>query len=245
MADTNRTHPLLDSSNSTPLYRQLANIIRDGIEKGEYAHDTQIPTESDLIQKYSVSRITVRKALEELTDEGLLTRKQGKGTFVSTSKSIQSHYPFMPFDDAVQQAGKVPSTRLLSYSLEVPSRRISTFLGIPENDSVIIIKRIRFADDVPIILETDYFLSSFDFLSSEPLNGSTSAILTRHNILPLHGVNAVSICYATEEESALLHVEPDSPLLYVYSEIKDQNMKPTQVSKQIILSSSYKLIMTS
>ena len=235
----------LDTSSSIPLYRQLANILRDGIESGEYKHDAQIPTETALSQKYGISRITVRKALEELTDEGLLIRKQGKGTFVYTDKSIKTDYPFMLFNDAVQQADYSPSTRLLSYSTEVPSRKISEFFSLKDGEEAIVIRRLRYADSTPIILETDYFLNSFDFLASEPLTTSTNEILNKHNIYPLHGVNTISICYATEEESQLFHIDVDSPLLYVYSEIKDQNMRPIQVSKQIIRSELYKLILTS
>ena len=231
----------LESSRSIPLYLQLANFIRDAIERGEYEHDTQIPTESELIQKYQVSRITVRKALDELTEEGLLVRKQGKGTFVSTNKSIQINYPFMPFDEAVALAGKSPSTRLLSYSTESPSKKTSQFLKISESDFVICIRRARYADNEPVMLETDYYLSSFDFFASEPLSGSTSEILNKHDIYPIHGTNSISICYATDEEAALLNVEQDTPLLYVYSQIQDQNMRPIQVSKQIIRSNLYKL----
>lgn len=237
-------HLELDFNSSIPLYRQLANIIKEGIEIGEYKPDSQIPTESVLSQKYNISRITVRKALEELTDEGLLVRKQGKGTFVHTGESIQSNYPFMPFNEAVQKVGKNPSTKLVSYTLEIPSQRISNYLGLGIGENAITLKRLRFADNVPIILETDYYLNSFDFLASESLTGSSSEILRAHNILPIRGINTISICYATEEESALLNVEVDSPLLYVYSEIRDQNRRAIQVSKQIIRSELYKLVVT-
>ena len=245
MADTNNLSIQLDTSSSIPLYRQLANIIGDGINNGEYRHDSQIPTETALSQKYGISRITVRKALEDLTDEGLLVRKQGKGTFVNVDKSITTNYPFMLFNDAVQQADYAPSTRLLSYSMDVPSKKISDFLDLQDGEDSIVIKRLRYADSTAVILETDFFPPSFDFLASEPLSTSTNEILNRHNIFPLHGVNTISICYATEEEAQLFGIEVDSPLLYVYSEIKDQNMRPVQVSKQIIRSELYKLVLTS
>ncbi len=235
----------LDSSSSTPLYRQLADIIRASIESGEFKRDSQIPTETVLSQQYEISRITVRKALEELTDEGLLVRKQGKGTFVYADKSIQANYPFMPFNEAVQQTGQRPSTKLISYSLEIPSHRIADYFGLSDGENVITLKRVRLTDDTPIIFETDYYLNSFDFLASEPLTGSVSEILRNHNILPIHGINSISVCYATVEEASFLKVEVDSPLLYVYSEIRDQNQRAIQVSKQIIRSEFYKLIVTS
>lgn len=233
----------LDPSSPTPLYHQLSTIIKGCIDSGEYPHDTQIPTEAVLSQKYGVSRITVRKALEELTDEGLLIRKQGKGTFVYADSIIRNHYPFMPFKDSVEQSGKRASTKLLSYSLEAPNAKIADFLGLAANEQAIVIKRSRMADDTVVVLETDYFLPGFDFLASGPLNNSTSELLIQHNIHPLHGTNTISICYATEEEAALFEMDMDSPLLYVYSEIKDQDMRPIQVSKQIIRSSMYKLVL--
>lgn len=244
MSDNNtiENDSVLDFTSSAPLYRQLADIIKKKIESGEYAHDEKIPTEISLSQEYNISRITVRKALEDLADDGLLIKKQGKGTFVNIDKSIQTNYPFMPFNDAVQQSGKSPLTKLLSYSLEVPSSKISKFLEIKENDTVINIRRLRYADDIPIMLENDYYLNSFDFLASEPLNMSTSEMLHKRNIFPIHGRNTVSICFATEEEAALFGIAPETPLLYVYSEIKDQDQRPIQVSKQIIRSDKYKLV---
>ena len=118
------------------------------------------------------------------------------------------------------------------------------YQSVRREDSIVI-KRLRYADSTAVILETDFFPPSFDFLASEPLSTSTNEILNRHNIFPLHGVNTISICYATEEEAQLFGIEVDSPLLYVYSEIKDQNMRPVQVSKQIIRSELYKLVLTS
>ncbi len=234
----------LDSSSLTPLYRQLANIIRKRIESGEYSHDEKIPTETDLGQQYGISRITVRKALEELTDDGLLVRKPGKGTFVSADKSIETNYPFMPFKEAVEHSGMVPTTKLLSYSLEVPPAKVAKFLGLKENETVIVIKRLRFANDTPIHLETLYFIKSLDFLADE-LGGSINETLRKHNINPCHGSSTISICFATEEEAALFNIDNDTPLLYVYNTIKDQNDRPIQVSKEVIRSDIYKLVIIS
>ncbi|MGI6071360.1 MAG: GntR family transcriptional regulator [Blautia sp.] len=233
----------LDSSSLTPLYRQLSNIIRSQIESGEYSRDEKIPTEIELSESYGISRITVRKALEELTDEGLLVRKPGKGTFVCIDKSIRTSYPRMPFKEAVERSGRVATTKLLSYSLEVPPKKIANFLKLKEHEEAIIIKRLRLADDIPVHLETLYFPKSFDFLAGEGLGKSINEALLKHNITPCHGTSTISICFATEEEVALFNIENDSPLLYVYNELSDQNHRPVQVSKEIIRSDIYKLVM--
>lgn len=239
----NKNVSLLDSASLTPLYRQLSNIIRSQIESGEYSRDEKIPTEIDLSEKYGISRITVRKALEELTDEGLLVRKPGKGTFVCMDNSIRTNYPRMPFKEAVERSGRVAATKLLSYSLEIPPIKVSHFLKLKENENAIIIKRLRLADDIPVHLETLYFPSSFDFLAAEGLGNSINEALRNHNITPCHGTSTISICFATEEEAELFHIENDAPLLYVFNELSDQNHHPVQVSKEIIRSDIYKLIM--
>ena len=69
---------------SVPLYYQLANILRENIMSGRYAIGHKLPTEAELVKQYSVSRATVRGALQSLKDEGLIRREAGRGTFVSS-----------------------------------------------------------------------------------------------------------------------------------------------------------------
>lgn len=234
----------LEATNAIPLYRQLSDLIRSSVECGEYPKGAQIPTESVLSEKYGVSRITVRKALDELTEEGLLSRKQGKGTFVSSTASIKTNYPFMTFDESCRQVGKVPLSLLLSYSLEPASSKTAKFFGIEEQSPVIKLCRLRSADQEPVILETDYYPSSFDFLSSEPLNESTNLILNKHNIFPMHGEAVVGIKQADSYEANLLKVSEKAFLLSIYSEISDQNNKPVSISRQLIVSELYSVTLT-
>ncbi|MEE1274075.1 MAG: GntR family transcriptional regulator [Olegusella sp.] len=74
----------LDEESLTPLYQQVMEKIKRGIESGAYATGEKIPSEAELSEMYSVSRITVRRAVEELVEQGLLTKRQGKGTYVIT-----------------------------------------------------------------------------------------------------------------------------------------------------------------
>lgn len=233
----------LEQNTSTPLYSQLASALRSAIECGEFAQDAQIPTEAALGQKYDVSRITVRKAVDELIEEGLLTRCRGKGTFVTMRKPVSNNYPFMSFDQACRTSGKEPRTTLLSYTLEPPGKKTSAFLKLNSNDRVITIKRLRVADDQPVSVETEIFPESFTFLSQESLVESMTTVLSRHNLYPVHGSSVITICYANAEESELLGVEEDAPLLRIYNEIRDQSRKPLQISKQIVRPDCYEIRM--
>ena len=76
----------LDNTISTPLFQQLAATLRAAIDAGEYPPGSRLPTENELCERYSVSRVTVRKALDELSQGEFLVRKPGKGTFVAEKK---------------------------------------------------------------------------------------------------------------------------------------------------------------
>lgn len=231
----------LKENSGLPMYRQLSNIIRTNVENGVYEANQKIPTEMELSKKYNVSRVTVRKALEELVEDGILLRKQGKGTFISEKKTTNVNYPQTSFADACLLSGKKPTTRLLSYSMEIPTKKIADFFGIEQTEMVIKIRRIRMADGEPIILEVDYFPESFAFLADEALTDSIALILNRNNIYPIHGETVTTICYASEEESRVLNVDIEQPLLYIRGEIRNEDMSPVQVSKQIIRTDLYRL----
>lgn len=231
----------LQENGGLPMYRQLSNIIRTNVENGVYEANQKIPTEMELGKKYNVSRVTVRKALEELVEDGILLRKQGKGTFISEKKTTNVNYPQTSFADACLLSGKKPTTRLLSYSMEIPTKKIAEFFGIEQTEMVIKIRRIRMADGEPIILEIDYFPESYSFLADEALTDSVALILNRNNIYPIHGETVTTICYASEEESKVLNVDVEQPLLYIRGEIRNEDMSPVQVSKQIIRTDLYRL----
>ena len=103
---------MLSHDSIIPLYHQLKIILREKVESGEYKADQMIPSEVKLAREYNVSRATARKALEDLTREGLFYRRQGKGTFVSPPKIEQHLTRFYSFTRDMRTQGLNPSTQL-------------------------------------------------------------------------------------------------------------------------------------
>ena len=103
----------LQTESSSPLYHQLMQRITDDIEKGNYPVGSRIPPEHELAAAYRVSRVTVRRALAELTQEGLLERKQGKGTFVSVPRISRNLKSINSFHDSCRQSGITAGTRVI------------------------------------------------------------------------------------------------------------------------------------
>ena len=136
---------------SIPLYYQLENILREKISSGEYRSGDPFPTEKQLAQDYLVSRITVRQAVLGLINDGLISRKRGMGSFV-TSKPI-SHEPMKltgMIEDIITRGIKTES-KLIDFAFIYPPKKVIESLKLDEETKVLRIERIRLVKETPII----------------------------------------------------------------------------------------------
>ena len=114
----------LDNNTATPLYLQLKNKLQEDIENGRLAPGSKIPTEFELGEQYGVSRVTVRKALKELSDQGYLERKSGKGTFVAEKKLQRSlSSGVFAFSEMCRSMGLTPGAQTIKIALEDPTEK--------------------------------------------------------------------------------------------------------------------------
>lgn len=138
------------------LYLQLYEILKGRMESGEWAVDSQIPTEDDLCKLFDVSKATVRLAISELVRNGYLRRQQGKGTFVCKRVIPEGLSMFTSFKELMLDAGVVFSTKVLVQTVTMPTDELSLKLDIPDDKHLIYIKRIRIVDDEPILLQETF-----------------------------------------------------------------------------------------
>ena len=224
----------LQAESSSPLYQQLMQRIRSDIEKGDYPIGSRIPPEHELEKTYQVSRVTVRRALAELTENGLLERKQGKGTFVSVPRISQNLKNVHSFHDACKQNGIVPGTRVISVSSVPADLTDQKELGLKNGDRVIETLRVRMADGVPVVLERNHFSMAFAYLEDADLNGSLYSLLRDYGIEPKDATHDISLTYAREPEAGLLEVAAGTPLMKLHEVIYDQRGRPLHNSFQLI-----------
>lgn len=145
----------IDKLSKTPLYVQLMDILINKIENYMEEND-QLDSEREICEKYSVSRTTVRQALDELEKEKYIYKVQGKGNFVSSRRMEQELLKVYSFTDETKKLGKKPSSKLLNFEIAEPNDKVLRKLKIGENELVYKISRIRLADDVPMIYEVTY-----------------------------------------------------------------------------------------
>lgn len=123
----------LDGGSSAPLYQQVLDLLKSDIEQGTYPVDSQIPTELELSKMYGVGRVTVRRAIEELVGEGYLTKRQGRGTFVTATKIIRKVHQkddVQSFTQACAENGMKAGARVVARKTVAADRDLASFLAL-------------------------------------------------------------------------------------------------------------------
>ena len=139
-----------------PLYHQIKQNFRELIENDILKEGDLIPSERELAEAYGVNRLTVRQALNDLVSEGVLRRQRGIGTFVAQPKLTQSLGRVLGFSERVKEAGRAPSSQVVSSEIVPAPLAIARKLEVPPKSRLFKMVRLRCSDDEPVMLETCY-----------------------------------------------------------------------------------------
>lgn len=139
-----------------PIYQQLAELLREKIEKGEYAFGSSLPSEREIAETYELNRMTVRKALDLLEKEGLLVRIQGKGTFINTPKIDTRLDTIQSLGKFLTQMGVSVTNRVLYCGRRKADYKFSKIFGVSPEDEIYQIFRLRLGNGEPFALEYSY-----------------------------------------------------------------------------------------
>ncbi len=226
----------IDSRSKVPLYHQIVQNITDLIEDDKLARGSMLPSEWELTNLYSVSRLTVRQALKDLEQNGLVTRRHGIGTFISTPPTTQLTPSKMSFSQKMRQIGKKPSHRILSLERIAASKEVANMLQLPEKAPVVELVRVRFADDEPIMIETAYLPAErFPDLTEENLkDGSLYQFLSEHYSISISAVDqTLQPVLLKPRQATLLDVESGSPAILTKVIAYSRNDVPVEYSWSI------------
>ncbi|KUK08463.1 MAG: GntR family transcriptional regulator [Caldanaerobacter subterraneus] len=202
---------------SMPLYMQLYNILRQMIMDQTLKPGDMLPTESELMKQYKVSRITVRQAINLLVQEGLVFRKSGKGTFVSPiSKINQQLGTLRSFTEEIRMLGFTPGVILHRHNWITADQEIAEKLGINVGDLVLEVIRIRLANDIKISVNYSYFPEKYGrLLENEVASLSLYEVIEKRIGMISKAFQTISAHVANKEEATLLGIKYGSPLLRV------------------------------
>ena len=203
----------LNSVDPTPLYRQLQNGLRRMIDKGQLRHDEAIPGERELASGLGVSRVTVRKAVRALVEQGLLEQRQGSGTFV-TSRLEQPLSRLTSFSEDIRSRGQNPSVTWLDRSVGVATPEEAMALNLSPGAEISRLYRIRSADAKPLALEQATLPRQ---VLPDPLAVETSlyTLLAERKLRPSRALQRLRAELLGMEHARLLGVPPGSAALYI------------------------------
>jgi GntR family transcriptional regulator len=194
----------LDEQGRAPLYQQLQRALRSAISKNVIAPDEALPPERDLAEDFSVSRITVRKALDGLVSEGLLIRRQGAGTFVA-ARVEKSFSKLSSFSEDMISRGRKPHSVLLSRSAGTVTPEESMTLGLSPGSAVYRFSRIRYADEAPMALEYST-VPAFSMPSFEAVEESLYDALEKYGHRPTRALQRLRAVLFTREQAEMMRV---------------------------------------
>lgn len=236
----------LATSSSSPLYQQMIEDLKDDIISGAYATGDKIPSELELANSYNVSRITVRRAISELCDEGYLIKRQGKGTFVTPPKiqrKITQDQNVLSFTATCAMSGIRAGAEMLEAKKCLSRQDEQTILHLEDGSNVVYIQRVRTADGAPVMLENNFFPSpEFDNLLNENLNDCSlfEILRQKYGRFPAsRSATKVEVARASHDLARILHIAPGDPLFYMTATILDQKDKPIFVGRQYFVASRF------
>lgn len=214
-----------------PLYVQVREQLRD--ELAALPPGTLIPTESRLEERFSVSRITIRRAIDDLVLEGLLVRQQGRGTFRESPKLVHELNAITSWTKQLKDLGYEPHTAAQELT-EIPApKKIAQLLELAPEEKVIQLRRTRLANNEPITLMVNYLPSRNvpGLLESGLQTESLYEYLhERYGYTPAMATDTVETRPASEAESERLKIEPWSPVLVVTRVAQLDDGRPFEVA---------------
>ena len=209
---------LVEDSN-LPLYLQLKNIIKAQIISGAIQPGDKIPSESELCERYGVSRITVRQAINSLVQEGYLYRKQGVGTFVTSPKLRRRLPRLYSFSEDMRELGLEPSSQVLEQRVIEADEEMAEILKLPDGSRKINkLVRVRLANGEPILLEKTfipYYLCP-DLVKENLEEGSLySTLREKYNLLLDHAYETYEVGKIRKEEAKILRCQVSLPAFVI------------------------------
>lgn len=234
-----------DRSSPVPLYHQLATQLKQKIGAGELEKGSLLGNEVDLAAAWKISRPTVRRAIAELVDDGLLVRRRGIGTQVVTN-DVRRRFALSSLHDDLVQEGRQSSCDVLAVELRVAPDEVAGELETAPGADVLYVSRVRFADGLPLAATENWLIAELaEHLTEESL--ATSGLYESLRLLgvsPHSAIQRVGAKAASPDEADLLDLEPGSPLVTMHRVMKDTTGRVIEVADTVYDAGQYAVEMS-
>lgn len=226
-----------------PLHYQIADYLEDMLKRGDLSHEKQVPPEEELAAMFGVSRTTIRHSLDHLLKKGLLTRKQGRGTFWTEDAKLLRQEKLTGVNKQIFNISEKTTVRVLSKSSEAGTDEVCTFLGVPVNSTLTIFKRIRSAGGGPMSYTINYLPEKFGRLIEKKHLQQMTMLETLESVVKIElGTieHEVEITRASAEISKLLDIRVLEPVLTIKTSVFDKERNPVEIVWTYFVENKYK-----
>jgi GntR family transcriptional regulator len=186
-----------------PLYGKVEEVLASEIARGDHQPGDRLPSEDELLARFGVSRITIRRAIQNLIQRGMVEIRRGRGTFVLAPKVSQELTKLTGFVEDMDTHGRKASARVMSQGVVAASSRVAQHLGISKGTRVMRIERVRLADSVPMSFDETYL----------PLEIGRKIVRNDLRVMPIftlleemYGIPLTEAEYTLEAAAASAHV---------------------------------------
>ena len=206
---------VFDKDSPFTLYYQLKEKLAEKIASHQWKPGEKIPSEAELCDAYSVSRITVRKAIEDLVRSGQLIKHQGKGTFVTNVSMEHKFSKFYSFSEELTRSGMTERAQILSFEIIEADGEVSEKLSMQEGEQVFMVKRLRMADEMPYTVEVSYIPFSIcpglsaENITEKGLYNSMRAL----NVFPERIIEKIRAAVVNRSDAGLMKIKPNAPAI--------------------------------
>ncbi|MGB8450901.1 MAG: GntR family transcriptional regulator [Anaerocolumna sp.] len=210
---------------AAPLYFQIENILKEQIEKGEYAYGDVLPSEKQLQELFEVSRITVRQAVNTLVNEGYLQSSQGIGTTVIFEKIDEKLNRVISFSEEMEQHGIKMETSYCNITLEKTNKLVAAKLNMKEGEESYKLVRVRSAKTSPIVYSITYLKKNYE-LPLEPdryMESLYNFLDTQYGVKIVKGQDTFEAVLADKEIGNYLSISIGSPVFKRTRKTTDQH----------------------
>lgn len=230
----------LDETHPTPLYLQLAEFIRRGINEGRIRAGDALPSERELSFTTQLSRVTVRKAIDTLLREGLLSRRHGSGTYM-TQRIEQPTALLAGFSADMANRGCVPGSIWLERKIAMPTPDETMTLVLAVDARVARLSRVRTADGEPLAIEHTVLPTSL-LPAVEEVGDSLYSALAARKHAPVRGLQRLQASLATASEAKLLSISVGAAILRIERRTFLANGSPVEFTRSAYRGDRYDFI---
>lgn len=233
---------MLNKESQIPLHYQIYTDILEKIKNKEYKENDKLPSEVELQNLYGVSRITVRRAMQDLQKDGYAIKYRGIGTLVSKPKRSFNIQNLSSFSEDNEKYGEEASSILLNFEELIPEENIRAMLELKKNEKAYLIERIRLSGNMIIGLHKAYIkkvdnitLKEEDFQS----NGSLYNILKEQGVSLDHALETLEAKLPNQELCKILKIDQMTPIFYKERKTYDVNNEPIEYVKMYYRADMY------